>query len=58
MISLSSKTKSALKTSIAMVIAYWVALQMDWNNPYWAGFSVTFISLSTVGQTLNKATLL
>jgi hypothetical protein len=30
---------------------------MDWDRPYWAGFAVAFVSLSTIGQSLNKAAL-
>jgi uncharacterized membrane protein YccC len=40
-----------------MTIAYGIALQMDWDRPYWAGFAVAFISLSTVGQSLNKGAM-
>src|SRR5215831_3144881 len=54
---LSDRVKSALKTALAMVLAYGVALSMDWDNPYWAGFSVAFCSLSTVGESLNKGLL-
>ena len=54
---LSRKTKEALKTALAMTIAYGIALSMDWDKPYWAGFAVAFVSLSTIGQSLNKATL-
>jgi len=32
-------------------------MQMDWDRPYWAGFAVTFISLSTIGQSLNKGAM-
>ena len=40
-----------------MTISYGIALQMDWDNPHWAGFAVAFISLSTVGQSLNKGAM-
>jgi uncharacterized membrane protein YccC len=54
---LSHDAKESIKTALAMTIAYGVALQMGWDKPYWAGFAVAFISLATVGQSLNKATL-
>lgn len=54
---LSAQVKAALKTALAMVLAYGVALSMDWDNPYWAGFAVAFCSLSTVGESLNKGLL-
>ena len=57
MISLSTRTKEAIKTGLAMTIAYGIALYMDWDRPYWAGFAVAMISLATVGRSLNKAAL-
>src|SRR5215469_13797257 len=54
---LSNQVKAATKTALAMVLAYGVALSMDWDNPYWAGFAVAFCSLSTVGESLNKGLL-
>jgi hypothetical protein len=54
---LSDRFKAAVKTALAMVLAYGVALSMDWDNAYWAGFSVAFCSLSTVGESLNKGLL-
>ena len=57
MISLSTRTKESIKTGLAMTIAYGIALSMDWENPYWAGFAVAMISLTTTGQSQNKAAL-
>ena len=54
---LSRNAKESLKTALAMTIAYGISLQMGWDRPYWAGFAVAFISLPTIGQSLNKATL-
>jgi len=54
---LNVRTKEAIKTALAMTIAYGIALSMDWDRPYWAGFAVAFISLSTVGQSLNKGAM-
>ena len=50
MFSLSTPAKEAIKTALAMAIAYGISLGMGWENPYWAGFAVAMISLSTVGQ--------
>ena len=36
---LSTRTKEAIKTGLAMAIAYGIALQMDWDRPYWAAFA-------------------
>ena len=54
---ISIRAKEAIKTSLAMVIAFGIALWLNWDRPYWAGFAVAFVSLSTVGQSLNKAAL-
>ncbi len=54
---LSRKAKEAIKTALAMTIAYGIALSMDWDKPMWAGFAVAMVSLATVGQSLNKAAL-
>ncbi len=54
---LSRRTKEAIKTALAMTIAYAIALHMGWVNPYWAGFAVSMISLATAGQSLNKGVL-
>lgn len=40
-----------------MTIAYGIALRMGWDQPMWAGFAVAMISLSSIGQSINKATL-
>ena len=55
--SLSHDTKESIKTALAMTLAYGIGLQMGWDRPYWAGFAVAFVSLGTVGLSLNKATL-
>lgn len=49
--------KESIKTALAITIAYGIALSMDWDRPYWAGFAVAFISLSTIGQSLNKGAM-
>jgi uncharacterized membrane protein YccC len=54
---LSDRVKTAIKTALAMVLAYGVALSMDWENAYWAAFAVAFCTLSTVGESLNKGLL-
>ena len=54
---LSRRAKESIKTALAMTIAYGIALSMDWDKPYWAGFAVAFVSLASIGQSLNKAAL-
>jgi len=57
MIPLSFKAKESIKTALAMTIAYGIALSMDWDRPYWAAFAVAFISLATLGQSMNKGAM-
>ena len=54
---LSRKAKEAIKVALAMTIAYGIALSMDWDRPNWAGLAVAFVSLATIGQSINKAAL-
>ena len=54
---LSRRAKEAIKTGLAMAIAFGIALGMGWENPHWAGFAVAVISLSTTGQSLNKGAM-
>jgi uncharacterized membrane protein YccC len=54
---LSRKAKEAIKTALAMTVAYGISLSMGWDKPMWVGFAVAFVSLATVGQSLNKAAL-
>jgi uncharacterized membrane protein YccC len=37
-----------------MTMAYGIALSMDWGRPDWAAVAVAFVSLATLGQSLNK----
>ncbi|MDH4007212.1 MAG: FUSC family protein [Desulfuromonadales bacterium] len=53
----ATKAKEPFKVALAIVIAYGIALSMNWANPYWAGFAVAFVSLATVGQSFNKAAM-
>ena len=57
MISLTTRSKEAIKTGLAMAITYGIALQAGWDKPFWAGFAVAMISLSTAGQSLNKGAM-
>ena len=54
---LSDRVKTAIKTALATVLAYGVALSMDWKDAHWAAFAVAFCTLSTVGESLNKGLL-
>ena len=54
MIPLSTRTKEAIKTGLAMVIVYAIAMQMGWDNPYWAGFTVVTISVLSGGVSLSR----
>jgi uncharacterized membrane protein YccC len=54
---LSTRTKEAVKTGLAMAISFGIALQLGWEKPSWAGMAVAMISLSTAGQSLNKGAM-
>jgi uncharacterized membrane protein YccC len=54
---LSPRVTESLKTALAIVISYDIALRMALENPYWAAFAVAMVSLDTAGQSLNKASL-
>jgi uncharacterized membrane protein YccC len=54
---LSDRIKTAIKTALATVLAYGVALSMDWDDAHWAAFAVAFCTLSTAGESLNKGLL-
>jgi len=57
MMTLSRKTKEAIKTATAMTLAYGGALSMGWDKPMYAGLVVSLMSLETIGQSLNKASM-
>lgn len=50
----SHRAREAVKTALAMTLAYGIALTLDWEKPMWAAFAVAVTSLATVGQSLNK----
>ena len=54
---LSRRFKESFKTALAMVLAYGIALSMDWEKPMWAAFAIAAISFATVGQSLQKGAL-
>ena len=43
---ISTKSKESTKTALAMTLAYGIALPMDWERPYWAGFAVALGELN------------
>ena len=57
MITLSDNAKEAIKISLAMTIAYFVALRFEWMSSAWPAIAVAFISLPTMGQSINKGLL-
>jgi uncharacterized membrane protein YccC len=56
-LSLSTRAKEAIKTGLAMMLVYGIALNFGWMNPSWAGWAVAMCSLATIGQSLNKGLL-
>ncbi|WP_353392280.1 FUSC family protein [Ruegeria sp. HU-ET01832] len=53
----SLRLKAAIKLALALVLAYWIALSMDWAKPYWAGLSIVACSLTTFGESFHKGLL-
>ena len=56
-VNLSPRIRFGLRLALAMVMAYGVALSMDWQKPFWAGLSVTVLSLDSAGQSALKIIL-
>ena len=54
---LPDNAKEPLKTSLGIAIAYAASMSMGWENPMWAGFTVAFISLATVGHSFRRSIL-
>ena len=54
---LSRQTKESIKTALAITLSYAIALSMNWGNPHWSAFAVALISLSTIGQSINKGAM-
>lgn len=52
---LPRSTIDALKTALAITIAYAIALQMDWEQPRWAAITIALVSMATIGLSLNNA---
>ena len=50
----SPRFKHAFKTALAVVIAYAIALYMDWDKPIWAGWTAASLSLDVTGQCIQK----
>lgn len=55
--SISRTTKESLKTAVAMVVTYTIALSAGWDKSMWAGLAVALVSQQTLGLSLNKAAL-
>lgn len=51
---LSIRTKEAIKVALAMVTVYAIAMQMGWDNPYWAGITVVTINVLSAGVSLTR----
>jgi uncharacterized membrane protein YccC len=54
---LSERFKSSFKVAVAVVLAYGIALSMDWGKPVWAAYAAAFISLATRGQSIEKGVM-
>ncbi len=52
-----TRCKEAIKTGLSLMLVYGIALQVNWMNPYWAGWAVAMIALSTAGESIHKGML-
>jgi uncharacterized membrane protein YccC len=51
---MSERFKHSVKTALAIVLAYGLALWFDWDRPMWAAFAVALISMPTLEASLGK----
>lgn len=51
---LSRSSKEAIKVAAALTIVYAIALDLDWDKPYWAGFAVVVCNQINLGQSINR----
>ena len=49
-----TKLKEAIKTGLAFVLVFGIALKLDWMSPSWAGWAVAVIALPTAGASIRK----
>jgi uncharacterized membrane protein YccC len=49
--------RAGVRTGLALVLAYAIALAMDWEKPLWAGISVVVLAVAPVEAALEKAWL-
>jgi uncharacterized membrane protein YccC len=49
MMVLSERFKESFKLALAMVLAYGIALSVDWDKPMWAAFAVGVMRLVSAG---------
>ena len=57
MMVLSERFNESFKLALAMVLAYGIALSVDWDKPMWAAFAVGVMSLVSAGQSIHKGAM-
>ena len=57
MMPLTTQAREAIKIAVAIVMAYYVALRLDWSQASWVASSIAFISMPTAGQSMQKGFL-
>ena len=57
MMTLSTRAKEAIKTALAVVIVYAIALYLGWEKANWGALAVILTAAETAGQTLNKGAM-
>ena len=46
--------QQAFKLALSMVLFYWLALWMNWDEPKYGALAIVIISLGTTGATIEK----
>ena len=54
---LSRRFKESFKLALAIVLAYGIALSMNWEKPMWAAFAVAVMGLAGAGQSFHKGAM-
>ncbi|WJS05816.1 FUSC family protein [Roseibium aggregatum] len=48
------RIQDGIRTALAVVVTYGIALWMGWEEPIWGAYAVAVVSLPTIGLTVNK----
>ena len=46
--------RQAFKLALSMVLFYWLALSLNWDEPQYGGLAIVIVSLGTAGASIEK----